>query len=273
MFLAIDRLSHTYLTKTTVVTALDQVSLSVEKGEFVSFLGPSGCGKTTLLSIIAGLIEPTEGSVCIDGELLWPRETNAAMARRAGGADSPIRRAVGYMLQQDYLFPWKTIEENILLGLHITGTLTPETKERTLALLAEIGLGGVESYYPSQLSGGMRQRAALVRTLATDPKLLLLDEPFSALDQQTKLKLEELVWKTLQQYGKTAVLVTHDIEEAIAMSDRIFLFSPRPGRLVRTFLIPDELRRCSPLSARQHPAFSALFQSIWKEMESLESGQ
>lgn len=261
MFLAIDRLSHTYLTKTTAVTALDDVSLSVEKGEFVSFLGPSGCGKTTLLSIIAGLIEPTEGAVHIEGQPIWP----------SGMAAPTARRAVGYMLQQDYLFPWKTIEENILLGLKMTRTLTAQTKERALALLAEIGLGGVESYYPSQLSGGMRQRAALVRTLATDPKLLLLDEPFSALDQQTKLKLEELVWKTLKQYEKTAVLVTHDIEEAIAMSDRIFLFSPRPGRLVRTFVIPDELRSRPPLAARQHPAFSPLFQSIWKEMEALES--
>ncbi|WP_060788435.1 ABC transporter ATP-binding protein [Geobacillus zalihae] len=261
MFLVIDRLSHTYLTKTTAVTALDDVSLSVEKGEFVSFLGPSGCGKTTLLSIIAGLIEPTEGAVLIEGEPLW-----------SGGSDAQTaRRAVGYMLQQDYLFPWKTIEENILLGLKMTRTLTAQTKERALALLAEIGLAGVESYYPSQLSGGMRQRAALVRTLATDPKLLLLDEPFSALDQQTKLKLEELVWKTLKQYEKTAVLVTHDIEEAIAMSDRIFLFSPRPGRLVRTFVIPDELRGRPPLAARQHPAFSPLFQSIWKEMEDLEA--
>ncbi|MEW5323463.1 ABC transporter ATP-binding protein [Geobacillus thermoleovorans] len=263
MFLVVDRLSHTYLTKTTAVTALDDVSLSVEKGEFVSFLGPSGCGKTTLLSIIAGLIEPTEGSVRMEGRPLWPNGTDAPAARRA----------VGYMLQQDYLFPWKTIEENILLGLKITGTLTAQTKERALALLAEIGLAGVESYYPSQLSGGMRQRAALVRTLATDPKLLLLDEPFSALDQQTKLKLEELVWKTLKQYEKTAVLVTHDIEEAIAMSDRIFLFSPRPGRLAKTFVIPDDLRGRPPLAARQHPAFSALFQSIWKEMEDLESAQ
>ncbi|MED4923064.1 ATP-binding cassette domain-containing protein, partial [Anoxybacillus geothermalis] len=146
MFLSVDRLSHTYFTKTTAVTALADVSLSVEKGEFVSFLGPSGCGKTTLLSIIAGLIEPTEGTVLMEGRPLWP-----------SGTDSPAaRREVGYMLQQDYLFPWKTIEENILLGLHITGTLTTETKKRALALLAEIGLGGVESYYPSQLSGGMR---------------------------------------------------------------------------------------------------------------------
>jgi NitT/TauT family transport system ATP-binding protein len=255
-FLVVDRVSHTYFTEKTAVTALENISLTVEKGEFVSFLGPSGCGKTTLLSIIAALIEPTEGSVFVEGEKL-----------------DRVRSTAGYMLQQDYLFPWKTIEENILLGLKIMGTLTEETKRRALDLLARIGLKGVESYYPNQLSGGMRQRAALVRTLATDPKMLLLDEPFSALDQQTKLKLEELVWKTLKEYGKTAVLVTHDIGEAIAMSDRIFLFSAKPGRMMHTFMVPDELRRLSPFAVRQHPAFSALFQSIWKELEELETNQ
>jgi NitT/TauT family transport system ATP-binding protein len=255
-FLVIDRVSHTYFTEKTAVTALENISLTVEKGEFVSFLGPSGCGKTTLLSIIAALIEPTEGAVFIEGKEL-----------------DPTHPAAGYMLQQDYLFPWKTIEENILLGLKIMGALTEETKKRALDLLAYIGLKGVESYYPNQLSGGMRQRVALVRTLATDPKLLLLDEPFSALDQQTKLKLEELVWKTLKEYGKTAVLVTHDIGEAIAMSDRIFLFSAKPGRIMHTFIVPDELRRLPPFAARQHSAFSALFQSIWKELDELETNQ
>ncbi|WP_017434884.1 ABC transporter ATP-binding protein [Saccharococcus caldoxylosilyticus] len=255
-FLVVDRVSHTYFTEKTAVTALENISLTVEKGEFVSFLGPSGCGKTTLLSIIAALIEPTEGAVFIEGKEL-----------------DRFRPTAGYMLQQDYLFPWKTIEENILLGLKIMGRLTEETKRRALDLLAYIGLKGVESHYPSQLSGGMRQRAALVRTLATDPKMLLLDEPFSALDQQTKLKLEELVWKTLKEYGKTAVLVTHDIGEAIAMSDRIFLFSAKPGRIMHTFMVPDELRRLSPFAARQHPAFSALFQSIWKELDELETNQ
>jgi NitT/TauT family transport system ATP-binding protein len=255
-FLVVDRVSHTYFTEQTAVTALENISLTVEKGEFVSFLGPSGCGKTTLLSIIAALIEPTEGAVFIEGKEL-----------------DRVRPTAGYMLQQDYLFPWKTIEENILLGLKIMGTLTEETKRRALDLLAYIGLKGVESYYPNQLSGGMRQRVALVRTLATDPKMLLLDEPFSALDQQTKLKLEELVWKTLKEYGKTAVLVTHDIGEAIAMSDRIFLFSAKPGRIMHTFMVPDELRRLSPFAARQHPAFSVLFQSIWKELDEIEANQ
>ncbi|EZP76560.1 ABC transporter [Parageobacillus genomosp. 1] len=255
-FLVVDRVSHTYFTEKTAVTALENISLTVEKGEFVSFLGPSGCGKTTLLSIIAALIEPTEGAVFIEGKEL-----------------DRARPAAGYMLQQDYLFPWKTIEENILLGLKIMGTLTEETKRRALDLLAYIGLKGIESYYPNQLSGGMRQRVALVRTLATDPKMLLLDEPFSALDQQTKLKLEELVWKTLKEYGKTAVLVTHDIGEAIAMSDRIFLFSAKPGRIMHTFMVPDELRRLSPFAARQHPAFSVLFQSIWKELDEIEANQ
>lgn len=253
-FLVVHRVSHTYFTEKTAITALDNVSFSIEKGEFVSFLGPSGCGKTTLLSIIASLIRPTEGTVMLEGEKIHS-----------------IHPSVGYMLQQDYLFPWKTIQENIFLGLNIMGINTQETRQKALDLLNGIGLKGTEHHYPNQLSGGMRQRAALVRTLATDPKMLLLDEPFSALDYQTKLKLEELVWKTLKDYEKTALLVTHDIGEAIAMSDRIFLFSAKPGRLVRTFLIPSELRRLSPFAARQHPTFSELFQFLWKELDSLET--
>lgn len=253
-FLVVHRVSHTYFTERTAITALDNVSLSIEKGEFVSFLGPSGCGKTTLLSIIASLLRPTEGTVTLEGEKI-----------------QSMHPSVGYMLQQDYLFPWKTIEENILLGLTIMGIDTQETRRQALDLLNRIGLKGTETYYPNQLSGGMRQRAALVRTMATNPKILLLDEPFSALDYQTKLKLEELVWQTLKDFGKTALLVTHDIGEAIAMSDRIFLFSAKPGRLVRTFLVPSELRQLSPFHARQHPAFSDLFQFLWKELDSLET--
>jgi NitT/TauT family transport system ATP-binding protein len=253
-FLVVHRVSHTYFTEKTAITALDNVSLSIEKGEFVSFLGPSGCGKTTLLSIIASLIRPTEGTVTLEGEKI-----------------QTIHSSVGYMLQQDYLFPWKTIEENVFLGLKLMGIDTENMRQNALSLLERIGLKGTERHYPQQLSGGMRQRAALARTLATDPKILLLDEPFSALDYQTKLKLEELVWQTLKEYGKTALLVTHDIGEAIAMSDRIFLFSAKPGRLVRTFLVPSELRVLSPFEARQHPAFSDLFQFLWKELDSLEA--
>jgi NitT/TauT family transport system ATP-binding protein len=252
-FLIINKIHHTYFTKSTVTTALSNVSLQIEEGEFVSFLGPSGCGKTTLLSIIARLLKPTQGTVLLENKSVSTKKND-----------------IGYMLQQDYLFPWKTIEENILLGLKLSKKLNEKSKQEALQLLQQIGLNGVEKQLPKQLSGGMRQRAALVRTLATEPKLLMLDEPFSALDYQTKLKLEDLVSKTLRRYKKTAILVTHDIGEAIAMSDRIFLFSAKPGRLHRTFIIPEELKSISPFEARNHELYPNLFQTIWKELESLE---
>jgi NitT/TauT family transport system ATP-binding protein len=253
-FLKIKHVQHTYFTRTSATTALSDISLEVEEGEFVSFLGPSGCGKTTLLSIIAGLLQPTEGFVTLEGK-----------STRKDAKD------IGYMLQQDYLFPWKTIEENILLGLKISKQLTEEKKRYTMNLLEKMGLNEVKNQYPKQLSGGMRQRVALVRTLATEPKLLMLDEPFSALDFQTKLHLEDLVFETLKSFHKTAILVTHDIGEAIAMSDRVFLLSARPGKLYKTFIIPDDLRCLLPFQARNHETFQSLFQTIWKELESLES--
>lgn len=253
-FLDIHEISHTYFSKASSTMALSHVSLQMEEGEFVSFLGPSGCGKTTLLSIIAGLLKPTHGTVLLENRSVTNKDNE-----------------IGYMLQQDYLFPWKTIEENILLGLKLSKTLNEQSKTKALGLLKQIGLSGVEKQLPKQLSGGMRQRAALVRTLATEPKLLMLDEPFSALDYQTKLKLEDLVSKTLKELKKTAILVTHDIGEAICMSDRVFLFSAKPGRLYRTFEIPKELRTISPFASRNHEMYSKLFQTIWKELESLES--
>lgn len=253
-FLQIQDVHHTYFTKKSAITALSDISFEVEKGEFISLLGPSGCGKTTLLSIIAGLLRPTQGMVTLEGKPVAAAEHH-----------------IGYMLQQDYLFPWKTIEENILLGLKLTRQLNDDTKEHTLHLLQKMGLENVEGHYPKQLSGGMRQRAALVRTLATEPKLLMLDEPFSALDYQTKLHLEDLVFATLKDFQKTAILVTHDIGEAIAMSDRIFLLSRRPGRIYKTFLIPKALRNLSPFQARNHEDFPELFQLIWKELKSLET--
>ncbi|WP_121611354.1 ABC transporter ATP-binding protein [Mesobacillus foraminis] len=252
-FLTLKGICHTYFTKSSFTTALTDISLDVREGEFISFLGPSGCGKTTLLSIIAGLLKPTEGSVLLENKPVESKKND-----------------IGYMLQQDYLFPWKTIEENILLGLKVNGRLTADSKAKTLYLLEKMSLGKVETSYPKQLSGGMRQRVALVRTLATEPKLLMLDEPFSALDYQTKLKLEDLVSSTLNSFKKTAILVTHDIGEAVAMSDRVFLLSPRPGKLHKTFFIPEEIRSMSPFNARSHPMFNELFQSIWKELESLE---
>jgi NitT/TauT family transport system ATP-binding protein len=252
--LTVENIHHIYFTKDTATVALQDVHLSVEEGEFVSFLGPSGCGKTTLLSIIAGLIRPVKGTVTLGNKMITKPDS-----------------IIGYMLQQDYLFPWKTIEDNITLGQKIIGKQTKEMKQNTLDLLQEMGLENVEKQYPSQLSGGMRQRAALVRTLATNPKILLLDEPFSALDYQTKLRLEDLVVHTLKEYKKTALLVTHDIGEAIAMSDRIFVFSSKPGRIIRTYLVPKELRELTPFNARQHPSYSTLFQIIWKELDQLEA--
>lgn len=253
-FLKIDRIHHTYFTKSSATTALSDISLEVEEGEFISFLGPSGCGKTTLLSIIAGLIQQTEGRVTLENE---PIEKQ--------------KHRIGYMLQQDYLFPWKTIEENIFLGLKLNDQLTKEKKQYTLDLLGKMGLTGVEKLYPNQLSGGMRQRVALVRTLATEPKLLMLDEPFSALDYMTKLKLEDLVSDTLKTFQKTAILVTHDIGEAIAMSDRIILLSPRPGTIHKTFNMPEEIRHIRPFHARNHETYPEIFQNIWKEMERIEA--
>jgi len=255
-FLQVQRINHTYFTKASATTALSDISLTVEEGEFVSLLGPSGCGKTTLLSIIASLLQPTSGTVLLEGK---PVTTN--------------KNKIGYVLQQDYLFPWKTIEENIFIGLKISKQLNDSTKTAALGLLQQIGLNGVEKQLPRQLSGGMRQRVALVRTLATEPKLLMLDEPFSALDYQTKLKLEDLVSQTLDKFRKTAILVTHDIGEAIAMSDRIFLLSPSPGRIYKTFIMPNELRNASPFEARNHELYSTIFQTIWKEMDSLEPGK
>jgi NitT/TauT family transport system ATP-binding protein len=252
-FLKVQDIHHTYFSKTSATTALSDISLEVEEGEFVSFLGSSGCGKTTLLSIISSLLKPTQGSVLLENKPI-----------------STTKNRIGYMLQQDYLFPWKTIEENVLLGLKLSKQLNDKTRSAALSLLDQIGLSGVDKQLPKHLSGGMRQRVALVRTLATEPKLLMLDEPFSALDYQTKLKLEDLVSWTLKEFGKTAILVTHDIGEAIAMSDRVFLFSPRPGRIHQTFQIPEELRKLTPFKARSHEAYSNLFQIIWKELESLE---
>jgi NitT/TauT family transport system ATP-binding protein len=252
-FLKLEHIHHTYFTNTSATTALSDISLEVEEGEFISFLGPSGCGKTTLLSIIAGLFQPTGGTILLENQSVDKSE-----------------RKIGYMLQQDYLFPWKTIEENILLGLKIAEIEDNTKRDYAFSLLDQMGLKGYEKQYPKQLSGGMRQRVALVRTLVTEPKLLMLDEPFSALDYQTKLRLEDLVSETLKSFGKTAILVTHDIGEAIAMSDRIYLFSARPGQIHKMFQVPEELRELSPFQARNHEKYAQLFQEIWKELESLE---
>ncbi|MFA1822014.1 ABC transporter ATP-binding protein [Virgibacillus oceani] len=255
-FLSLTHVTHHYFSKNGYTKALDDVSFSIKEGEFIALLGPSGCGKSTILSIVAGIMNQTSGKVLLH--------------------DQPIREsemAIGYMLQQDYLFPWKTIIENVLLGPKVSKTLGEDSREKASELLEEVGLSGVADDYPSSLSGGMRQRVALVRTLINDPKILLLDEPFSALDYQTKLKLEDLVAQLLKAYNKTTMLVTHDIGEAIAMSDKIFIMNANPGTIAKTFDVPIELRNETPFLVRRHPKFQVLFDKIWKELETEENDQ
>lgn len=252
-FLRFDRVTHHYFSEKSVTKSLADVSFSVKEGEFLSIIGPSGCGKSTILSLIAGLLKETRGEITIENEALEKRSTK-----------------VGYMLQQDYLFPWKTIMDNILLGPKITNKIDDKTIQRAQDLLKEVQLSHIANHYPSQLSGGMRQRIALVRTLMTDPEILLFDEPFSALDYVTKLQLENVISHLMKTYKKTAILVTHDLSEAISMSDRIILMDPSPGRVKKIFQVPESLRESKPFYVRRHQAFQALFDEVWKEFNTEE---
>ena len=247
-------ISHTYVTKKEAVTAIKDINLAIHEGEFISIVGPSGCGKSTILSSIAGLISPTSGSIYINGV-------------QVHGASNKV----GYMLQSDYLFEWQNILKNVTVGLEVMGKASQENLKYANYLLNEMGLGDFKEHYPSQLSGGMRQRAALVRTLVTNPDILLLDEPFSALDYQTKLKLEDLVAETLKKHEKTAILVTHDIGEAIAMSDRIIIMDRNPGRIKEIVEIPHSISGTQPFYAREAKGYNELFHYIWKELESNEA--
>jgi NitT/TauT family transport system ATP-binding protein len=233
--------------------ALKDISFSVAAGEFVAVIGQSGCGKSTLLSLISGILKPTDGTVLLDG-------------RPVAGPS----RKVGYMLQQDYLFEWRTILENTVLGAEIQGADMAAARARATQLLTRYGLGRFLHYLPRQLSGGMRQRVALARTLCTEPDVVLLDEPFSALDSQTRLALADEVAEILRREMKTAILVTHDIGEAISMAERVIVLSRRPGR-VRSdhairFTTPDG-RRPAPFAARNTPEFNGYFNALWQELE------
>ena len=230
--------------------ALNNMSFDVSEGEFIGIVGPSGCGKTTILSLIAGLIKPSAGKVLIDGKEV----------------EGPSPK-VGYMLQQDHLFEWRTIEQNVLLGLEILGMDNDENKEKAMKLLDTYGLADFKNHYPQQLSGGMRQRVALIRTLAINPKILLLDEPFSALDYQTRLILSDEVANIIRQEKKTALLVTHDISEAISMSNRVMVLTKRPASLKKTYKIELTSESRSPIELRKAPEFRNYFNEIWKELD------
>ena len=238
--LRFENVSMHYHTKQGETVAVQNMNFTVAEGEFVAIIGPSGCGKTTLLSLAAGLLPPTKGEV----------KTNGC--------------SFGYMLQKDELFPWRTIEKNIFLPLEIKRTNTPAARERALALAEKYGLKQFLKNYPSALSGGMRQRAALIRTLAVDPDVLLLDEPFSALDYQTRLSVCDDVYKIIRSERKTALLITHDISEAISVADRILVLSQRPATVVASHDI--SFPENEPLKRRENKEFSKWFELLWKEL-------
>lgn len=235
-----------YYTITDEITALKNLSFVCSEGEFTSIIGPSGCGKTTILSLIAGLIKPTSGIINL------------------GEDNAKSNNYLGYMLQKDHLFSWRTIEKNVYLPLEIKRMNTMENKEFANELIEKYGLKDFKKKYPNQLSGGMRQRAALIRTLVARPKLLLLDEPFSALDSQTRLTVCDDVYKILKDEQKTAILVTHDISEAISMSNKIIVLTERPAK-VKTIFRP-KLEGSSPLKRRENKDFGLWFEKVWKEL-------
>ncbi|MDC7786032.1 ABC transporter ATP-binding protein [Rhodoplanes sp. TEM] len=242
-----------YFTPKGETQALADISFTVAQGEFVSIVGQSGCGKSTLLSLLAGLIRPTDGEVLIDGVPVT--------------GPSP---QVGFMLQQDSLFEWRTIAENCVLGPEIRGDDRFEARVRAEGLLKRYGLGDFLDSKPSELSGGMRQRAALARTMCLRPDVLLLDEPFSALDFQTRLSIADEIGGIIRNEGKTAILVTHDIPEAIAMADRVIVLSRRPGRIksIHPIAFPSHGdRRPGSFAARDAVEFPSYFKTVWEELE------
>jgi ABC-type nitrate/sulfonate/bicarbonate transport system ATPase subunit len=216
----LENVGMAFTTRAGPFRAVAPLNLFIPAGRFVSMVGPSGCGKSTLFNIIAGLLQPTEGRVLIDGE-----DATGAIGR------------VGYMLQKDLLLAWRTVLDNVILGMEIQGKPLKAARARALSLLQKYGLSGFEHAYPNMLSGGMRQRAALLRTLLFDTDVILLDEPFGALDAQTKLQMQEWLMRLWSDFAKTVVFVTHDVDEAIYLSDEIHVMGTRPGRILDTIAV------------------------------------
>jgi NitT/TauT family transport system ATP-binding protein len=254
--LELKHIYYSYHTLECETPALSDISFSLNSGEFLAVVGPSGCGKSTLLSIICGLIEPEKGLIKLNGHYIPGSAAN-----------------IGYMLQYDHLFEWRTIYQNVILGLeiqHSFSKLLSKEKERANELLEMYGLGRFKNAYPSELSGGMRQRAALIRTLLMEPEILLLDEPFSALDYQTRLTVADDIGQILRREKKTAILVTHDLSEAISLADRIIILSRRPATIQETVCITFDLEADTPMHRRNAPEFKNYFNLIWKELNDNE---
>lgn len=247
--LEVKNISKKYQNKEGEILALKNVNFRVKKGEFVSIIGPSGCGKSTLLSIIAGLEGKTTGEIYIEGE-------------KVNGISSKI----GYMLQRDCLLEWRNILSNTMFGLEVKGKKDNVNKEYVLELLKKYNLYEFKDKYPSELSGGMRQRVALIRTLAVKPKILLLDEAFSALDYQTRIMVTNDIYYILRKEKITAIIVTHDISEAISMSDRVLVLSKRPGTIKDIHKINFGIENRTPINCRESPKFSQYFNTLWKEL-------
>ena len=247
--LSLTHVSYAYHDVNGETLALSDISFSLESGEFLAIVGPSGCGKSTLLSLISGLLEPSDGTISLRGVPRSESKTN-----------------IGYMLQKDHLFEWRTVYQNVILGLEIQKKRTPENIAKVHTMLETYGLSAFADSRPSQLSGGMRQRAALIRTLALEPDLLLLDEPFSALDYQTRLSVCDDIAAIIRREGKTAILVTHDLSEAISMADKVLVLSHRPGRVRNLVPITFAMEERTPLRSRNAPEFKDYFNLIWKEL-------
>lgn len=246
--LEFNNVKYFYQTKENEIEALSDVSFSLKEKSFTSLVGPSGCGKTTILSLTAGLLSPSAGQILLEGK---PIEKNDAR--------------IGYMFQRDHLFEWRTIWQNITLGLEIQGRKkNPAREELAENLLKKYDLYTFKNKKPRQLSGGMRQRVALIRTLVLQPQLLLLDEPFSALDFQTRLKVCDDVFSIIKSEEKTALLVTHDISEAISMSDEIVILTKRPATVKEKLSL--SLSGQSPLHKREDPSFAGYFDKIWRSL-------
>ena len=248
--LKIKNIKHKYQDKNGETDAIDNISFNAGKGQYISIVGPSGCGKSTLLSVICGLVKPTDGEVYIDGE-------------KTDG----ISPKIGYMLQKDNLLEWRTVLNNVLLGLELQNKLNDESRKYSENLLKTYGLYEFKDKYPFQLSGGMRQRVALIRTLSTRPEILLLDEAFSALDYQTRLTVTDDVYRIIKNENKTTIMVTHDIPEAISMSDEIVVLTERPAKINEIVKVDFKSEAKTPLEKRKNPLFSSYFDTIWKELE------
>ncbi|MBR9936213.1 ABC transporter ATP-binding protein [Oscillospiraceae bacterium Marseille-Q3528] len=252
-FLNLTDVRYSYHSPEGETPALSDISFSVKEGEFVAIVGPSGCGKSTLLNLICGLLAPEAGEITLKGNPVL-RE----------------RERIGYMLQKDHLFEWRSIYRNVILGLEIRRKCTEETLARAEAMLEQYGLAPFRNARPSELSGGMRQRAALIRTLVLQPELLLLDEPFSALDYQTRLTVCDDIATIIRREQKTAILVTHDLSEAISCADRVIVLGKRPARIRAVVPVHFAMENRTPFQCRSAPEFKEYFNEIWKELNAYD---